>query len=335
MNTASQPLVSIVIPVYNQRSEFLRECIESAINQTYANIEIIISDNHSTNGTSAVLDTFKDKRIKIVKPPEHLPLTHNFQWASEQAKGVYISFLPSDDWLEKECIEELVKLIDPYPTIVMAFCNVKQYYNGVKTDFICLKPGVSSSEDEIQAYAKLSKQKGCLVGCILRKSVYDRIGGIGNGNMSFTSDRWLFIQMAIHGDGAYINKSYGVFRNENPLRKYRLFIYSEDLLKLFQLIEQSYLHKIQGGQETIDKERNKMTFYYLKSMPMSLRSGHIGEEEFIKTLENFKKISKTRFIHSIIEMYKKKQLIWVSSILFYLLSKYENAVIKIKNRIKL
>ena len=53
------PLVSIIVPVYNQRPDFLRECIESVINQTYTNIEIIISDNHSTNETPEVLNTYR------------------------------------------------------------------------------------------------------------------------------------------------------------------------------------------------------------------------------------------------------------------------------------
>lgn len=328
------PLVSIVIPVYNQRPEFLKECIESVIGQTYTNIEIIVSDNHSTNETPEVLNSFRDKRLRIVKPPEHLPMTPHFQWASEQATGEYISFLPSDDWLEKECIEELVKLIHPYPNIVMAFCDVKQYYNGIKADFITLKPGVSSSEDEIQAYAKMSKLKGFMVGCLLRRSVYEKIGGIGHGDITFASDRWLFLQMAMHGDGAYTNKPYGIYRNENPARKSRMFPYSEDVIKLFRLIEQFYLDKVKGGQKTLDKEKSKMAFSFLKSMPGSLRSGDMGREEFEKTLENMKMLSKSRFTRSLSAMYDKKGLIPVFSGLFYVLNKYNNAIFKIKHIIK-
>lgn len=329
------PLVSIIIPVYNQRPDFLRECIESVINQTYTNIEVIISDNHSTNETPEVLNTFRDERIRIVKPPEHLGLTANFQWGSEQARGEYISFLPSDDWLEKECIDELVKLIHPHPNIVMAFCNVKQYYNGIKADFISLKPGVSASEDEIQAYAKMSKMKGFMVGCVLRRSVYEKVGGIGHGDITFASDRWLFMQMAIHGDGAYSNKPYGVYRNENPARKSRTFLYSEDVVKLFNLIEQNYLNRVIGGQKTLDKEKTKMALRFLKSMPGSLRSGDMGREEFEKTLDNMKKLGKSRVTRSIVAMYDKKQLIPVFSGLFFVLSKYNNAVFKIRNLIRL
>jgi glycosyltransferase involved in cell wall biosynthesis len=334
MNEATLPLVSVLIPVYNQRPEFLKNCIDSVINQTYTNIEIIVSDNHSTNEVREVVNTYRDKRLRILTPPEHLPLTPHFQWASENAKGEYITFLPSDDWFEKEFIEELVKLVHGHQNIVMAFCNVKQYYNGVKNDFTNLKPGVSSSEEEVQAYIKMSKLKGLLIGGMFRRSVYEKIGGLGHGNLSFPSDRWLFIQMAVQGDGAYSNKPYAVFRNDNPLRKSRTYVASVDVVKLFQLIEQTYLTKIRGGQKTLDKEKNKVAYSFLKEMPGSFRSGDLGEEEYRKTLANMKKIGNSRFILSLVRMLENKRLIGLFSAVFYLSNKFNNAVIKIKSKIK-
>ena len=115
------PLVSVIIPTYNQDSDYLRQCLESVLAQTYTNLEIIVSDNHSTNEVPKVLAVYKDKRLRIVRPSQHLPITPHFHWAAEQATGEYISFLCSDDWIEKECVEELVKLIDPNPHVVMAF----------------------------------------------------------------------------------------------------------------------------------------------------------------------------------------------------------------------
>ena len=85
-----------------------------------------------------------------------------------------------------------------------------------------------------------------------------------------------------------------------PARKSRTFLYSEDVVKLFNLIEQNYLNRVIGGQKTLDKEKTKMAFGFLKAMPGSFRSGDMGREEFEKTLGNMKKLGKSRVTRSIV-----------------------------------
>ncbi len=325
-----RPLVSIVIPAYNQRPEFLIQSIKSALSQTYQNIEIIVSDNHSTNETAEVLKTFNDSRLNIIRPPQHLPLTPHFQWASEHAKGEFISFLPSDDWMENECIEELVRIIQQGPGIVMAFCSVKQFYNGKKADFINLVSEVSESEEEIQAYARISKQKGFFVASMYRKSVYDSIGGIGDGDLAFASDRWLYMQMAIHGDGAYSNKPYGIHRNENPNRNSRMYLYSVDVVKFFELIEEKYLSKVRGGVNTLNKERNIMASRFLHVMPQNYRAGHIKDEEFEKTMDNIRKMSSSGITHFFAGIIKKKRFLGAFSLYFFLMNKTKSVFGRIR-----
>ena len=149
------------------------------------------------------------------------------------------------------------------------------------------------------------------------------------------ADRWLLIQMAMRGDGAYINKPYAIFRNENATRKDRIYIYSEDLLKLFRLIEQHCVSRIVGGQKTIDRQRNKMAFNYLKILPMSLRLGYISQEEFKKALENTKQLSRSRLVNKVIKMYSNKAWVKAFDILMYVQEKYSNALFKIGHAFKL
>jgi glycosyltransferase involved in cell wall biosynthesis len=335
MSMKLQPLVSVIIPFYNQNPQFLRQCIDSVISQTYLNIDIIVSDNHSNNGCAEVLNEYSDRRLRIVQPPQHMPLVPHFQWASEQASGEYISFLSSDDWMEKECIDELVKLVQQHPGVVMAFCSVKQYFNGKKANFINVEPGMVSSNDEIQSYVRISKIKASVIGCILSKSVYQKVGGIGNGDINFAADRWLLIQMAMNGGGAYVNKPYAVFRNENPTRKDRVYVYSEDLLKLFDLIEKNCLPRIEGGQRTVDKERTKLALNFLKSLPAYARSGSINDQDFRKALENIRKLGRSKLVEYIVRLYGNKQLVWAASVLFYLTDKFNNALFKVKNKLSL
>ena len=108
----SQPLVTIGIPNYNYAS-YLHECISSVINQTYKNIEILISDNASTDNSVEVIKSFNDPRIRYWVNDENLGVYPNWDLLVKEAKGEYFKILQSDDYIEptyvEECVENLIK----------------------------------------------------------------------------------------------------------------------------------------------------------------------------------------------------------------------------------
>ncbi|MCB1792022.1 MAG: glycosyltransferase, partial [Gammaproteobacteria bacterium] len=85
------PLVTVVIPVYNQNDAFLRQCIDSVLEQDYPNLEVLVSDNHSNNGCSDVILSYADSRLRVVRPPVHLPMVQHWAFAVFQARGEYLS----------------------------------------------------------------------------------------------------------------------------------------------------------------------------------------------------------------------------------------------------
>jgi len=117
-----QPKVSICIPTYNGEA-FIGEAIQSALAQTYANIELIISDDGSTDRTIAIAQSFQsetsvDFRIILHR---NYGLSQNWNFCISQAKGQYIKFLFQDDLLAPECIEKMVALAQENPKIGMVF----------------------------------------------------------------------------------------------------------------------------------------------------------------------------------------------------------------------
>ncbi|NJK74046.1 MAG: glycosyltransferase [Microcoleus sp. SU_5_6] len=104
-----QPLVSICIPTYNGEA-FIAEAIQSAIDQTYPNIEIIVSDDGSTDKTVAIAQSFQSQTSADFRIVLHrnYGLSQNWNFCISQAKGEYIKFLFQDDFLAPECIEKLV-----------------------------------------------------------------------------------------------------------------------------------------------------------------------------------------------------------------------------------
>ena len=102
-------LVSIIVPVYNQKVH-LEKCIESLISQTYQNIEIILVDDGSTDGSEIICDAYaqKDNRITVIhKENEGVTLARID--GTNSAKGEFISFVDSDDFITPDCIEILVE----------------------------------------------------------------------------------------------------------------------------------------------------------------------------------------------------------------------------------
>ena len=104
-------LISVIVPVYNVE-KYLEKCLESIINQTYKNIEIILVDDGSTDKSKVICDEYKkkDERIVLIHKPNG-GLSDARNEGIKLAKGKYITFVDSDDYLELEYIEYLYNLI--------------------------------------------------------------------------------------------------------------------------------------------------------------------------------------------------------------------------------
>ena len=112
----ARPLVSVIIPVYNVE-KYLEECVDSVLNQTYTNLEILLIDDGSTDSSGRKCDEYqrKDKRIKVVHTEnEGLGAARNI--GIEICKGEYLSFVDSDDYLELNFISNCMKLLKKYNT---------------------------------------------------------------------------------------------------------------------------------------------------------------------------------------------------------------------------
>ena len=103
------PLVTIGIPTYNRVDSYLRQCLESAVKQTYPNIEIIVSDNCSTDNTEAVVKGLYDSRIRYFKQKENIGPYKNFNFCLQQANGQYFLILSDDDLIDDDFIDVCMK----------------------------------------------------------------------------------------------------------------------------------------------------------------------------------------------------------------------------------
>jgi len=129
MNQASQPLVSIVTPVYNGEEYFV-ECIESILAQTYQNWEYIIVNNCSKDLTLAIAREYaaRDPRIRIYDNQEFLPViaNHNAALRKISPTSKYCKLVFADDWIFPDCIECMVAVAENFPSVGIVGAYVLQ-----------------------------------------------------------------------------------------------------------------------------------------------------------------------------------------------------------------
>lgn len=121
-----EPLVSIVIPVYN-RAALVQRAISSALAQTYRSIEVIVCDNCSTDGTFAVIQEYmrRDSRVAGYRNSENLGPVKNWIRGIELSHGEYIRLLFSDDWIEPQAVEQMLKPLLEDPEIGFCYSSVE------------------------------------------------------------------------------------------------------------------------------------------------------------------------------------------------------------------
>jgi len=120
MNPSSQPLVSVLTPVYNGE-EYLAECIESVLGQTYRNWDYTIVNNCSTDRSEEIARRYaaRDTRIRVRNNQDFLPpvASHNTALRQLSPTADYCKLLFADDFLFPECLEKMVALMEKHPSV--------------------------------------------------------------------------------------------------------------------------------------------------------------------------------------------------------------------------
>ncbi|MCM1089524.1 MAG: glycosyltransferase family 2 protein [Muribaculum sp.] len=109
MNTNNNIMISIIVPIYNVK-DYLTKCIESIINQTYQNLEIILVDDGSTDGSGQICDAYaeKDSRIVVIHKQNDGTVVSARKVGAKAATGDYVIGVDGDDWIGSTRIETLV-----------------------------------------------------------------------------------------------------------------------------------------------------------------------------------------------------------------------------------
>ena len=125
--------ISVIVPVYNVE-KYIRQCLESIINQTYKNLEIIIvNDGTRDNSMKIVEEYLSDERIKVINK-ENGGLASARNRGIEEVTGEYISFVDSDDYLKTSMYEILIKNLSNEDIVVFNYARVDDKTNKIQRE---------------------------------------------------------------------------------------------------------------------------------------------------------------------------------------------------------
>lgn len=164
-----QPLVSIIVPIYNTQ-RYLKKCLDSICNQSFSNIEILLVNDGSTDESLSIITEYEkmDNRLSVID--------HNNAGVSvarniglNKAKGDYVLFIDSDDWIEKDMVETLVN------NAILSHSDIAccQYDKSVRNDIS--KFEVWNQEKTLKEFIIHKKINGSLVNKLIKRELIDRI----------------------------------------------------------------------------------------------------------------------------------------------------------------
>jgi glycosyltransferase involved in cell wall biosynthesis len=167
-------LVSIIIPAFN-RASYINQTVDSVLQQTYQNIELIVVDDGSTDGTYEKLQAYGSKLTLLTHEcHQNKGQAASINFGLSKAEGDYIAVLDSDDFWELSKLEIQVGFLDKNPDIGLVYCNGygvdsngKRYYNFYNED-----PCERSDPNRVLLDCYILLPQNSLV----RKDVYDQVG---------------------------------------------------------------------------------------------------------------------------------------------------------------
>jgi glycosyltransferase involved in cell wall biosynthesis len=167
------PLVSIIIPAYNVES-YIKNAIESALNQTYKNIEIIVVDDGSTDNTKKIIEPyFKSGKIKYIYQ-HNKGLSSARNTGIKTAQGEYVALLDSDDEFLPEKIEKQVGFLEARPDCDICYCDIWHFQESSPDQLLKINYKYYSGKEVFKNLLKKNFINPLSV--VFRRKVFDKFG---------------------------------------------------------------------------------------------------------------------------------------------------------------
>ncbi len=256
------PKISICIPTYN-RSQYLKQAIESALNQSYSNYEIVILDDGSTDNTEQVINSINNDKIKHYKNSRNSGRPYTRNKCIEYAKGEYILWLDDDDILAENTINRYIETLNNNKSIDVLYGELQlidSFSNIIENKII----PQDFYNDSPRILFNLIKGQGGMIpfgGSIVRKSLYEKYGRY-NKEFTRAQDAEFWIRIAPYANFKKVNAvTYYYRQHENNISLGKFIDLSYESLLLSKLLNSNVFCYVLDNYNWQDYEKAKYQFY--------------------------------------------------------------------------
>ena len=220
------PLVSVCVPSWNSEP-FIQACIESVLQQSFEDFELIIVDDHSTDGTFEILRGFQDSRIRLFRNKCNIGLVKNWNLSVSLASGTYVKILPGDDYLYRDCLAEQVEAFRNSHTANISLVGAPRDIVDWKGQRIMgrpflPRPGLTSGERAISLCVRsgtnIIGEPGAV---LLRRDLFELCGGVREG-LVYAVDVDLWLRVLQYGNLFMNSQVLSAFRVSETSTSYSL-----------------------------------------------------------------------------------------------------------------
>lgn len=204
-------MISVIIPLYNKEAG-IATALRSVLAQTYQDFEIVIVDDGSTDGGVAVVESFDDQRIRLIRQANAGVSAARNRGVSE-AKGEYVAFLDADDEWMPEFLEEVVALQKEFPECKAQATNYTFCSNGIKSPTILRRLPFDGERGVLATYfevASYSHPPVCSICVCIERMLLQEIGGFPIGIKS-GEDLLTWARIAVRTQWAYSLKAFAQY----------------------------------------------------------------------------------------------------------------------------
>lgn len=210
--SSSDILISVCLPVRNGASS-LRTVAESILAQDHANLELVISDNASTDGTEELCRELaaNDERIVYVRQPHNIGLLNNFQAAMRRAQGTFFRWVGDDDWLAPNCLSRCLDVFATDPRLILVTMAVDFTGDDGVTRTAQYDGDALASDDPVERFSeilRLLNDSYLLIDPLYGLMRRDAIAPLTRRNM-LREDQIFATKMALAGPWGHVHEVLG------------------------------------------------------------------------------------------------------------------------------
>ncbi len=210
--------ISIGVPAYNQ-GQYLAETLDSLLNQTVPPAEIVVSDNHSTDETPDILRRYEG-RVRVIRPPEHLPMVAHWNHVVENLTGDWFSLLSSDDVAKPDFVRHLSRAVARDQNAVLVRGGWTTILPSGRRTGRCLLLSTSSVTEPPRTFVEqLNGPRASFAAFMCRRSAWTEVEGFPS-SLRIYGDWGLWLRLSAVGSFVTTHRVVSLYRTGYPTRRH-------------------------------------------------------------------------------------------------------------------